>query len=68
MPHPESLNARCREHVLTVDDTTPHEAVVAVLKKCEQMRAESAKHPGGVGHYFADEFEQTIARALGIEP
>lgn len=65
---PESaLNTRLREHVLAVDDTTPHEAVLAVLAKCEQMRAESAKHPGGVGHFFADEFEQTIAHALGIK-
>jgi hypothetical protein len=58
------LNARCREHVLAVDDTTPHEAVVAVLKKCEQMRAESGDR--GVGHFIATEFEQTIADALGI--
>ncbi|MFI5938073.1 hypothetical protein [Actinoplanes sp. NPDC051494] len=62
------LNAACREHVLAVDDTTPHEAVLAVLRKCEQIRAESAQHPGGVGHFFADEVESVIAAALNIKP
>lgn len=59
------LAAAIREHVLTVDDTTPHGALLAVVEKCEAMRAESA--PGGVGHFFADEFEGVIARALGIQ-
>jgi hypothetical protein len=58
------LNAKCRERVLEVDDTTPHEAVIAVLAKCNAMRAEA---PDGVGRFLADEFEGVIARALGID-
>lgn len=45
----------------------PATALLAVVDRCEQMRRESANTPGGVGHFFADEFESVIARALGIE-
>jgi hypothetical protein len=56
------LSAAIRVHVLNGDTAAAdHKAVLAVLDKCEQMRGD-----GGVGRFFADEFEQTIARALGI--
>lgn len=45
-----------------------HEALMAVVDKCEQMRAESATaSSGGVGRFLADEFESVIAEALGIK-
>lgn len=42
-------------------------ALLAVIDKCEQMRARSAGQTGGVGRFLADEFETVIARELGIE-
>lgn len=47
-------------------DNAPDRAILAVVDKCEQMRAESANTPGGVGWAFANTFEQVIADALGI--
>ncbi|BAL87228.1 hypothetical protein AMIS_20080 [Actinoplanes missouriensis 431] len=48
----------------TADETRA--AVLAVVDKCEQLRAEPALRRD-MNERFADEFEQTIARALGIE-
>ena len=43
------------------------DAVVAVLKKCEQLRTlRVGPDNEPVGRDIAAEFEQTIARALGI--
>ena len=43
-------------------------ALLAVLDKCEQMRVENPRVPMHQipADFFAAEFEQTIARALGI--
>lgn len=63
----DDLARLIREHVLNGDtNAVNHQAVLAVVDKCEQMRAESASAPGGVGHFFTDEFETVIARALGL--
>jgi hypothetical protein len=40
------------------------DAILAVVAKCEKMRAESGDR--GVGHFIADEIEGVIARKLEI--
>jgi hypothetical protein len=67
---PDPLAAQIRSYLAEpghFPGTSPSTALLAVVDKCEQMRAESAGLPGGVGHFFADEFEGVIARALGIK-
>lgn len=60
-----------RVHVLNGDtDLANHKAVLAVVDKCEAMRAEADRQALGNGlwaHAIADEFESVIARELGIE-
>ncbi len=59
------LKERCRDHVLPVDDTSPHEAVLAVLRECKQIRT-------GLGAYtaperaVAEQIERVIAETLGL--
>jgi hypothetical protein len=60
------LSERLREHVLTVDDTTPHEAVLAVLKRCEQIHASASGVTTPARHLVADEILTVIAEAFGI--
>ena len=61
---PDPLSACIRSHLAAKDYDASAAALVAVVDKCDAMRAEST--PGGVGHFFADEFEDVIARALGL--
>jgi hypothetical protein len=41
-------------------------ALLAVVDKCEAIRNDWAGIPGGGGHFFATEFELTIARELNV--
>lgn len=67
---PSDLSTAIREHLdrrpVRHLDPPSEAAVLAVLDKCDAMRAKTATVPGGVGGFIADEFEQTIADALGI--
>ena len=67
------LAARIRHHLTPpgyFPGPSPTAGVLAVLDKCEQMRAEADRTLGNSlwASAIADEFEQAIATALGIEP
>lgn len=76
MKHSEDVTAVITErqvhnHLASITSTqdayiSAREALMAVLEKCEQMRAETANTPGGVGRFLAEEFETVIARSLNL--
>lgn len=60
----DTLADRINAYIGTDPNPTPTEAaLIAVLDKCEQIRVEAGKYPGWA---HADDIEQVIARALGI--
>lgn len=59
-----------RVHIGPAAGANAYSALLAVVDKCQAMRAESDdphRVAGLVGHTVADGFEALIARELGIE-